>query len=658
LFVLDPITVIFALAFIVTLAAWMMARFAKRHVGVSRNAAILSCLLLLLQGGAYLTSSPHLHVVWAKGRNIEHNLFERWNTFSLVRVGHGPRLPMGWGFGHTHDTAGPQQLALDIDAQAGTTITQFDGKNLEPVSYLADDVINVGYHLRPVDSVAIIGVGGGRDILSALYFNVPHITGIELNPSIFEALTKKFADFSGHLDKRPDVSLVNAEARSWIDQSHRTFDAVQISLIDTWAATAAGGLSMSENKLYTVDAWKDFLDHLSDHGYLSVSRWFAPHKHAGEFYRLLSIAAETLKQRGVADDDIKKHVLVFDTESLPNSGFDAGVVTIIISPGEITSEELAQAQKTSEEHNFHVMMAPDAAWDETSKTILSGKASDAFYAGLPLDLTAPTDDRPFFFHMIRIKDLKNLAIDGSSAIDDLGVSGPNNYAVKIIFALLVATIGLTFYFTLIPMLASWKSLKDRMATTQFLTYFGMIGLGFMMIEMSQMQRLMIFLGHPVYGLTVVLFTLLLFGGLGSLTFDRIAAKAGCVKLIPIVLCVVLVAVGLATSPLTEHFKIDGTYVRMAMSVALLAPAGLCMGMMFPLGMSASASQRDLQPWFWSVNGATSVFGSVLGTVVSMEYGITAAFWIGVACYVLCTGLLMAISARMNGCGNDGTQSTH
>lgn len=641
LFLFDPITVIFGLALLVALVAWKMACIAGRYVTLSRNVAALSFLLFALQGGLYMANAPHLDIVWAKGKHLHENLFERWNTFSLVRVGQSNNIPFGWGFGHSHQEPGPDQLALDIDAQAGTTITKFDGKNLEPVSYLADDVINAGYHLRSIDNAAVIGVGGGRDILSALYFGVPHVTGIELNPSIFEALTKRFADFSGHLDKRPDVSLVNAEARSWIDQSHRSFDIIQISLIDTWAATAAGGLSMSENKLYTVNAWSDFLDHLNNDGFLSVSRWFEPHKHTGEFYRLLSIAAETLKQRGVAKDDIKRHVLVFGTEASPGSDFAAGIVTIIVSPGELTPEILAKAHETADEHGFHLMMTPDASWDDTSRRIISGEADDAFYARLPLDLSAPTDDRPFFFHMLRMKDFLN----GQEPTDDMGVSGDNNFAVKIVFALLGITLYMTLYFTFIPMLGVWKDLKDKTGVVEFLVYFAMIGLAFMLVEISQMQRLMIFLGHPVYGLTVVLFTLLLFGGIGSSAFDRLTAKGFPPRLIPLVLCIVLIAVGLATPALTEQFKVYGTYTRMMMSVALLAPAGFCMGMMFPLGMVASSRHRDLQPWFWSVNGATSVLGSVLGTVISMEYGIADAFWAGIGCYLLCLVLFMALAAK-------------
>ena len=167
------------------------------------------------------------------------------------------------------------QHYLDIDADAGTPITRFDG-DLAKLAWLKDDVINAAYLVQPPADVAVVGVGGGRDILSGLVFGASRIRGIEINPAIFEVLTDKFADFSGHLDRRPGVSLVNAEARSYINHSSDRYDLVQISLIDTWAATAAGGLTLTENRLYTVEAWDDFYRALKPGGLLSVSRWYNP----------------------------------------------------------------------------------------------------------------------------------------------------------------------------------------------------------------------------------------------------------------------------------------------------------------------------------------------------------------------------------------------
>ena len=184
----------------------------------------------------------------------------------------GETGPFGWGFARVPDTKIDQNF-LDIDADAATVITRFNG-DLSKLSYLKNDVINAAYLVQPPADVAVVGVGGGRDILSALLFGAKHIHGIEINPAIFEVLTDKFAEFSGHLDRQPGVPLVNAEARSYINHSSDRYDLVQISLIDTWAATAAGGLTLTENRLYTVEAWDDFYRALKPGGMLSVSRWY------------------------------------------------------------------------------------------------------------------------------------------------------------------------------------------------------------------------------------------------------------------------------------------------------------------------------------------------------------------------------------------------
>jgi len=631
LFLVDPISIFFALAALVGVSACVMA---PPRTTLSRTAKALTgvfCVLCLVQTALYISGRDHIRVVWAKGHRQDHILFERWNALSRIRVipyadaiaGGKRGLPYGWGFGHPQ-TKPIDQLWLDIDADASTVITHFDGVHLRPFSYLGNDVVNVGYHVRPVKTVAVIGVGGGRDVMSALYFGVGHVTGIELNPAIFEVLTRRFADFTGNFYRRPDVSLINAEARSWINQSRQSFDLIQISLIDTWAATAAGGLTMSENKLYTVDAWKEFLARLHPSGMLEVSRWFDSQGHKAEFYRLLSLAADTLKARGVADRDVRSHILAFNVNR---------IVTVLISPSPFTPAEIDQAHRTAAAEGFKVMIDPTTSLDRTSEIITSGRADAAFYDGLSTDVTAPTDNRPFFFYT-----WKPLAFLDANAQPDKDPISYNSLAIEIVGFLLLSTFLAVCLFVIRPLsrLARQAPLKPM---APYLCYFAGIGLGFMLIEISQMQRLMVFLGDPVFGLTVLLFSLLLSGGLGSFTV-RNTVDAATLWRRPALCCVVLCAMGLATPAITAMLSGAGVLERILTTVALLAPAGFCMGMMFPTGMILSSEFAEQQAWFWGVNGAASVFASVLGMALSMEYGIAQAYWAGVACYFLCMLLVL------------------
>src|SRR4030081_1102763 len=331
LLVVDPVSATLGIGAFAAGAGWIVVRDSGdlRSLRLSGAVALTLATVAIVHTGLEVSGKSHLGVFWAKGTQQMGTLFERWNTYSRVRVtALGETPAFGWGIANPPETKIDQKY-LDIDADAATVITRYDG-DISKLSYLKDDVINAAYLVQPPAEVAVVGVGGGRDILSALYFGAKRIHGIEINPAIFEVLTDKFADFSGHLDRRPGVSLVNAEARSYINHSSDRYDLVQISLIDTWAATAAGGLTLTENRLYTVEAWGDFYRALKPGGILSVSRWFDPDTHRGEFYRLVAIAADALQKKGVAASTLKDHVIALNVDN---------IVTVITRPDAFTAAE-------------------------------------------------------------------------------------------------------------------------------------------------------------------------------------------------------------------------------------------------------------------------------------------------------------------------------
>lgn len=619
LFYLDPVSILFALASACAYAAWDMTR--PSGSAVNRSAKIIALAFLALfavQGGLYLAGKPHLGLTWAKGRKQEGVEFERWNSFSHVAIKDYPETyPFGWAFGRPV-TGNIDQYFLQIDAEAGSVVTHFDG-DTRPLVFMDDDLINIGYHIRKPKTVAVIGVGGGRDIMAGLYFGVQKVTAIEINPAIFEALTGQFANFTGNFYKRDDVVLVNSEARSWLNHNGGQFDLVQISLIDTWAATAAGGLTLSESKLYTVDAWNDFLKRLTPNGMIVVSRWYDPDVHKGEFYRLLAIAATSLSKNGVKDKELKSHILAFGVDR---------VVTVVTSKSAFSAGEITRMREVAKRHGFTVMVAPDEPFDDISSTILSGTADAKFYASLPIDVSPSTDDRPFFFYNTRMHDIV-AGVAAKEVSDNKGMEG-----VFIILVMLAGTFLCNVYFMTDPAAQIIKKSSLRCAFP-YLIYFCGIGLGFMLIEISQMQRLIIFLGHPVYGLSVILFTLLLSGGLGSFCVGAVRNP----KMLSFLLIATLAVVGMFTPDVTGSLKNCGVGMRIIGSVAMIAPAGFFMGMMFPLGMMQVGAYRELQPSFWTINGSASVFASVLGVAFSMAFGISATYWLGVACYVVCAVII-------------------
>jgi hypothetical protein len=587
--------------------------------------------------------APIFRIVYSKGVVETLPLYERWNSYSRVRVMGDPRLELpaqGWGLSPTVPQKRLRQLQLDIDVWAGTVMTHFDG-DLRVVEHLKYDVTNIAYYLRTGHDALVIGAGGGRDVLSALAFGARSVTAVDINKDIIGTVNGRFGDFTGHLDRDPRVHFVNDEARSFIARSPDRFGTIQISLIDTWAATAAGAFVLGENSLYTVEAWTTFLGHLTDDGVLTVSRWYFRDRPA-EMYRTTTIAVETLRGLGVTDP--RRHIaIVRNMRPTTASTTDTpdGVGTILVSRRPFTDAELDTLDRETTRLEFEVPFSPRVAHDETFARLTWTSGLTEFLRTYPVNIAAPTDDSPFFFNMLRLRDI------GRTSLLDFGNLSHNMKAVATLGILCVTVTILTAVCILLPL---WMT-RDRVRLAgagSLFTFFIAIGLGFMLIETSQMQRLIIALGHPTYGLSVVLFALLLSSGLGSYLTESVTAgtaqAAGRRRLLALV--VVLAVFGAVTPAIARWIEPMTTPMRILAAVLLLFPAGLFMGMAFPLAMKlASARVRELTPWFWGLNGAASVMASVLSVCIALTWSISTAFWAGWVCYVVAFFAFARAAAR-------------
>jgi SAM-dependent methyltransferase len=633
LLVIDPVSATLWIGAFAAGAGWIVVRDSNdvSTRRVSRNVAIMLAAAAAVHTGLNVSGNHHLRVLWAKGYPQVGTLFERWNTFSRVRVwALGESVPVGWGFAHRHETKIDQDF-LDMDAGARTPITRLPN-DIGKLAYLKDDVINAPYLVQTLDDIAIIGVGGGRDVLSALFFGARHITGIEINPAIFEILTDKFADFSGHLDRQPGVTLINAEARSYINHSSDRYDLIQISLVDTWATTAAGGLTLTENRLYTVEAWNDFYRALKPGGLLSMSRWYNPVDHRSEFYRLVAIAVSALQRRKIPSVELRQHVIAVTQASgmLDETGKNL-VVTVITRPDAFTNEQWQAARTRLEAQGFKILLGPDVTFDTVTSTLLSGNADTAFFDSLSENIAPSTDDNPFFFYTE-----KHGNIFPSVYLEKYEAS------FNLVRLLVIVTFCACVYFIIIPFgrLANHMPLQTL---TPPVTYFSAIGMGFMLIEISQMERLMVFLGDPVYALGVVLFTILLFSGLGSTTVGARSPRPNTVIVRVVALLTALTVAGMLTPLVTTWGRSESTDMRVLLSALLLAPPAFFMGMMFPLGLSIWRRHSELLPFFWSANGIMSVFASVVSMALSIEYGIAKTYATGLCFYLLCAFMIVGVT---------------
>jgi len=576
---------------------------------------------------------PVFRILYIKGTFEARPLYEKWNSYSRVRVNGDATaevVPTGWGLSSALPSdIRVHQLQMDIDVIAGTVMTGYNG-DPEGVRHLRYDATNIAYYVRPKPRTLVIGAGGGRDVLSALALGAPSVRAVEINKDIIRTVNGRFGDFTGHLDRDPRVQFVNDEARSYIARSPDRFDLIQISLIDTWAATAAGAFVLSENAIYTSEAWTIFLEHLSDRGLLSVSRWYSEGTPA-EIYRTFALGVEALKRVGIADAG--SHLALVRNMTPVNRPGQApdGVGTLLVSRSPFTTSEVDTLQRVTRDMNFEVIFAPGVARsaEENAFAKLASPDSASFIASYPLNITPPSDDSPFFFNMLRLSDLVRIGPIAASKQSN------NLIAVFTLGILLVTVGGLTALCILVP-LWRWSTSRPPAGSSPLLLFFIAIGVGFMMIETSQMQRLIVALGHPTYALSVVLFGLLLSSGIGSYLTRGVtpsnAGSAGVLRLVALV--AVLALCGAVTPAVVRYTAAGSTAVRVGAALAVLFPAGLLMGMAFPLGITlASERAPGLTPWLWGLNGAGSVLASVLAVCIALTWSISAAFWCGWAVYL-------------------------
>ncbi|MEW5822535.1 MAG: hypothetical protein AB1782_20240, partial [Cyanobacteriota bacterium] len=635
---IDVPSSVFVVSFMVAISAYLFANSANNKLIAKKTKLFCVLLILVISINSYLAyiQKPLIRPLWIRGEKAAVSLYQKWNSFSRINVEGSidkPVMIKGWGFSSSSDlNIKRNQLKLSIDSNASTVITEFKG-NLKELEYLKLDNTNLVHFIKPDSTVLVIGSGGGRDILSALVFDQKSVKGLELNNIIINTVNDVFGDFSGHLDRLPNVSFVNDEARSYITRSKCKFDIIQISLIDTWAATAAGAFVLAENSLYTVEAWRIFLNHLNSDGIFSVSRYHYPER-PSETLRSVSLAAETLRNIGVTNP--KEHIFI----SVSYVSDRIGLATILVSKTAFSSEQLTLLKQKCAELGFEVIQSPEASHNEDFEYILTNNNLNKFFKNYPLKIFPPTDDKPFFFNMLRFKDIFN------SSIHKDGVNIFNLKAIVILAYIIVIVTILALMCIIAPLVL--KTPKNTLKTSvPFLFYFAAIGFGFMFIEISQMQRLIIFLGHPVYALSVVLFTLLIASGIGSYLTNKLN-KENCKKLslkFMVLILTSLLIFGLITPVALDMFRESENYIRILVASGILFSIGIFMGTAFPVGIKSAAESKEyLTPLLWGINGAASVCASVYSIAIAIEYGINVTFWVGFVFYIIAMVSLIFINS--------------
>jgi hypothetical protein len=556
-----------------------------------------------------------IHVQYAKGLKLRDEQFTKWNPISRI------------GLAKDKD-AGEM---IFIDADASTAIANFDFKNLTPAQL--NDLVHQGpgvpYTLRPGAKTLVIGPGGGWDISRALATGSKDVTGVEINPIIGTTIMRqKFPQLSQNLYLRPDVHIQIEDGRSFVRRSPEKYQVIQATLVDTWASTAAGAFALSENNLYTTDAFRDYLSHLTDDGILTFTRWgFDPPR---ESLRLLSLAMSALKDLG--ETDPARHVMVGRAGGKADLDGWGATDTVIFSRKPFSDADVARAKQAFEEAHMSAVYLPGDAPVNPFGQLLLAKDPAEYQRNYQFDITPVDDNRPFFFYTVQPRDVAAfiLKTGGGSADRKVNVAVP-----KLFDAMFVSVIAVLVILVLPPLVLGTRLPTDN-AVRSFLIYFLAIGAGYILIEVALIQKFVLFLGHPTYALTVVIFSMLVSSGAGSYMSRKVVGdKPGNLRKILALTAVLVALMAAILQPLLSGGVGLPWIVKVIATVALIAPLGFVMGLPFPTGLRMLERDHDSSVrWAWSLNAAASVLGSVGALVLALYFGLVVTLLFGGALYLL------------------------
>lgn len=613
--------------------------FRARRITIAIPSIVLMTILIFFPSKLPLPISEYKGLSMALTLPDARTLMTEWSPISRVDVIESQYIRLAPGLSFSFRGEIPPQMALALDGNGLSPITRFEG-DLERLKFTDFLSSSLAFHLKESPDVLIIGPGGGLDILAALYHNAREVMAVELDPVIARAVGERFSSFAGGLYHLPQIKVRVAEGRSFIRRTPESYDIIQISLLDSFAAAAAGVSSLNESYLYTVEAFREYYNRLKPGGILSITRWLRlPPR---DEVRIFATALDALESLGLSQP--RTHLAFI--RSWSNA-------TILLKQDPFLVAELNNIRRFVEERSFDLVYLPDLREEELNRfnrleepyyykvvnNLLNKERRKEFYQKYPFDIKPATDDKPFFFHFFKLKSigffLKNL---GRQYIP-LG-----EWGYLVLLAALAQALVVSLLLVLLPLMV-WKGCPRGGA--RYLFYFAALGMGFMFIEIVLIQKFVLFLGHPTYAITVILFSLLLFSGMGSsisayLPFpprSRIKAAITGISLLSFLYL-------WALPWIFQSFIGEALWVRVLLTLILLGPLGLFMGVPFPSGIEVlERTLPALIPWAWGINGAVSVIASILAILVAVSLGFRTVLVLAALVYL---AGLWAMAGYING----------
>jgi hypothetical protein len=563
---------------------------------------------------------------------------------ALLSAVDSPTVPLRYapGLSLRSPSLPPPQHGIFADGEFAAAIDTWDG-HLESLTYLDYSTDALAYHLTRRAEVLVLGAGAGRSVLQAVGHGAARIDAVEINPDMIRLVRDDFADRAGHIYDRLEVRVHAADARRFVTATSRAWDLIQLPLLGGGAAAGARGLN--ESYLHTIEAFGLVYRRLRPDGWLSVTGWLDLPPRAT--LKLVATIRAALAEQGI--DDPARHLILIRGMT---------TVTLMVKRGPVSAGDIAATKAFARSRAFDLIHYPGMGRQEANRRnmltqpvffdavgALLGPGRDEFAARYKFDIAPATDDRPYFhdfFKWATLPELLALGPAGGAVLLDLGE--------LIVAATLVQSVALGLLLVLLPLHARRYRRKPRRMAWRFGAYFTALGGAFLFIEIAYIQKLVLFLGHPLYAVSVALTGFLVFAGLGAGASAILERRLGQARFSAIDAAVAGIAVValfylVALPPLFDGLSGLSGPLRVAFSLALIAPLAFFMGMPFPLGLARVAqADSDLVPWAWGLNGCASVVSAAAATLLTMHLGSSATVAIAVGLYLLAA---LALRPGMN-----------
>jgi len=645
LFLLPPQRAVIALSALALVGSVLAAATASARW---RTGLVLAQLAWLL-GLAYFSAGDRIGLRISPFKGLSQALevvgarvvAENSGPLGLLTVVESQRVPFRHvpGLSFTTRHLPPDQLAVFTDGEGISAITAFDG-DLTSLGYLEDVTAALPYRLLKRPHVLVLGAGAGSDVLLALRNGARQIDAVELNPQMVRLVSREFADYSGNLFRNERVSLHLGEARGYVSRHPGRYDLVQLALLDSFAVAGSGVQALGESYLYTVEAMVDFLEHLEPGGLLAITRWLrVPPR---DSLKLAGTLIDAMRRLGTVEPG-RRLVVVRNWNT----------VTLLAKNGEFSAREIGVIRQFARQRSFDMAWYPDMPatdanrfnrldqpWVYEGIAALLGPGADRFLRDYKFNIVPATDDRPYFFNFFKWRALPELM-----ELRRRGGAGLMEWGYLVLVATLAQAALAGALLILLPLALARRNWPQGIGSRMG-SYFLLLGVAFLFVEMAFIQKFILFLAHPLYAVAVVLAGFLVFAGLGSAWSHRFAARFGkhadwaVQAAVGCIVAVALVYVWFLPVLFAQLIGL-GDAARVLTSLGLIAPLAFFMGMPFPLGLQLLADRAPaFIPWAWGLNGFASVVSAALAALLAIEFGFAVVVLLALLFYSLAALVLV------------------